>query len=261
MDRLVSLAAGTVLDLDPAATVDVAAAAGFGGAGIWFDPETWTAATTAAVASRLGATRDHTARHRAGDPRSGPRSRRRARRRRRRARCPPRVGGKWPGRPRCGRRALRRAVRTGGAGRRRRGARVPADLHGGDTRRGRRHRGGGRPPQWRGPRRHPAPRPFGRLARRPSPCRRRHCCPYLQIADAPAESPGDRASLRDEALHGRLLPGEGTLPLDAVLTAVPGVPLSLELRSATLMTRFPDPLERARAVLTATEQLLGQSRP
>ena len=42
MDRLVSLAAGTVLDLDPAGTVDAAAAAGFGGAGLWFDPATWT---------------------------------------------------------------------------------------------------------------------------------------------------------------------------------------------------------------------------
>ena len=45
--------------------------------------------------------------------------------------------------------------------------------------------------------------------------------PYLQVADAPADTPGDRASLRDEALHGRLLPGEGVLPLDAVLAAVP----------------------------------------
>ena len=80
--------------------------------------------------------------------------------------------------------------------------------------------------------------------------------PYLQLADAAAEMPGDRASLREEALHGRLLPGDGTLPLGAVLAAVPGVPLSLELRSSALMTRFRDPLERARAVLAATAQLL-----
>ena len=70
MDRLVSLAAGTVLDLDPAAAVDVAATAGFGGVGIWFDPQTWTSATTAAVTSRLRRDGDHPARHRAGDPRS-----------------------------------------------------------------------------------------------------------------------------------------------------------------------------------------------
>ena len=54
--RLVSLAAGTVLDLDPAATVDAAAEAGFRAAGIWFESGSWTATTTAAVAARLGAT-------------------------------------------------------------------------------------------------------------------------------------------------------------------------------------------------------------
>jgi len=76
--------------------------------------------------------------------------------------------------------------------------------------------------------------------------------PYLQIADAPAEPPGtERAALRDEALHGRLLPGEGALPLAAALAAVPDVPLSLELRSAALMAEFPDPKERARAVRSA----------
>ena len=37
-ERLLSLAAGTVLDVDPRSTVDVAAAAGFGAVGIWFDP-------------------------------------------------------------------------------------------------------------------------------------------------------------------------------------------------------------------------------
>ena len=80
--------------------------------------------------------------------------------------------------------------------------------------------------------------------------------PYLQVADAPAEPPARRGELRDEALHGRLLPGEGALPLDAALAAVPGVPLSLELRSATLMTRFPDPLERAVAGLAAAGDLI-----
>ena len=54
--------------------------------------------------------------------------------------------------------------------------------------------------------------------------------PYLQIADAPARPP-DPAHLREEALHGRLLPGEGDLPLAETLAAVPSVPLSVELRS------------------------------
>ena len=51
--------------------------------------------------------------------------------------------------------------------------------------------------------------------------RARRLLPYLQVADAPAEPPGrERAALRDEALHGRLLPGDGELPLGAALAAV-----------------------------------------
>ena len=55
-ERVMSLAAGTVLDLDPPRTVDAAAAAGFGAVGLWFDPATWTAATTTTVGRRLAAT-------------------------------------------------------------------------------------------------------------------------------------------------------------------------------------------------------------
>ena len=51
--RLLSLAAGTVLDIGPAETVAVAARAGYGGVGLWFDPDTWTDATTREVAARL----------------------------------------------------------------------------------------------------------------------------------------------------------------------------------------------------------------
>jgi hypothetical protein len=50
--RLVSLAAGTVLDVGPAETVTVAARAGYDGVGLWFDPDTWTDATTRDVAAR-----------------------------------------------------------------------------------------------------------------------------------------------------------------------------------------------------------------
>ena len=48
-NRLLSLAAGCVLDLDPVATVEAAAAAGFDAAGLWFDAATWTSATTSGV--------------------------------------------------------------------------------------------------------------------------------------------------------------------------------------------------------------------
>src|SRR5207342_3182458 len=63
-----------------------------------------------------------------------------------------------------------------------------------------------------------------------------HLLPYLQLADATAESPTTRDGLREEALHGRLLPGEGVLPLSETLAIVPTVPVSVELRSRALMT-------------------------
>lgn len=83
--------------------------------------------------------------------------------------------------------------------------------------------------------------------------------PYLQLADAPLiladPSP---AGLRDEALFGRLLPGDGDLPLAEMLRAVPNVPVSVELRSRALCEQYPDPVERARQVLAATNRVLGQ---
>lgn len=84
-----------------------------------------------------------------------------------------------------------------------------------------------------------------------------HLLPYLQLCDAPA-APVDRtiATLLHEALHGRLLPGDGDLPLAELLVTVPNVPVSLELRSDALRTAYPDPVHRARAVLAATQQVL-----
>ncbi len=83
------------------------------------------------------------------------------------------------------------------------------------------------------------------LARMP-----RGLLPYIQVADAPASlADGSFGGLVDEALHGRLLLGDGGLPLRDVLAAVPDVPLSFELRSRDLMANYPDPLDRARAVL------------
>ena len=257
-DRLVSLAAGTVLDLDPAATVDVTATAGFGATGIWFDPETWTAATTTAVSNRLRSTGitpldiEPVILGRAHDPgnavidvaaelgarhvlvASGPADR---------AAVVQRFGEL------CERAApagtvvvleflpiftvgtLGDAVAIVEEVGQPNGAVLVDTLH--------LARSGGSPDELRGV----------------TPL-----LPYIQVADAPVGPPaGDRVSLRDEALHGRLLPGDGALPLEATLAAVPGVPLSLELRSAQLMTRFPDPLERARAVLAAADALIARS--
>jgi sugar phosphate isomerase/epimerase len=255
--RLLSLAAGTVLDVDPAQAVDVAAAAGFGAVGVWFDPATWTDAISRSVARRLRANSivaldiEPVILGRGEDPgdalvdtagelgvrhvlvASGPAER---------GAVVERFGEL------CERAASAGVVvvleflpiftiATLAAA-----AAVVEEVgqpNGGvlvDTL----HlaRSGGSPDELRG--------------LRPG------LVPYLQLADAPAEPPGrDRDALRDEALHGRLLPGDGELALDAVLAAVPDVPLSLELRSVALMGARPDPTDRARAVFTATERLLS----
>lgn len=72
---------------------------------------------------------------------------------------------------------------------------------------------------------------------------------YLQIADAPAASPVDMAGLLDEAINGRLVPGEGSLPIERLLRAVPEVPLSFEVRSRSLREGFVDDVERAASLL------------
>jgi sugar phosphate isomerase/epimerase len=82
--------------------------------------------------------------------------------------------------------------------------------------------------------------------------------PYAQLCDVAAQEPPDMRELLDEALHGRLLPGDGVAPLVGLLDALPaGSPISLELRSRQLLTDFPDPVGRAQAVLAATKRVLA----
>jgi sugar phosphate isomerase/epimerase len=254
-DRVISLAAACVADVDPATAVDVAAEAGFGGVGIWFDPESWTSVVARDVAARLADTGivaldiepvilgrgpDHGERiiDAAAEigaqhvlMASGPADR---------SEVVPRFVD-----------LCQRAASTGvvivfeflpifsidsfdaamsvvaeaGCAN---GAVLVDALH--------LARSGGTPRDLVGV----AP----------------HLLPYLQIADAPAE-PVDPslAGLREEALHGRLLPGQGDLPLTALLSAVPDVPLSVEMRSRQLVIDYPDPLQRATAILLATNSL------
>lgn len=78
--------------------------------------------------------------------------------------------------------------------------------------------------------------------------------PYLQICDAPATlpDPDDERALGHEARHARLLPGDGDLPLGALLRAGPlDAPLSVEVMSDALRDSLPPP-ERAAAALAAT---------
>ncbi len=77
--------------------------------------------------------------------------------------------------------------------------------------------------------------------------------PYAQLCDVMPVAPDDARGLLDEALHGRLLPGDGVAPIAELLRVLPAAcPVSLEMRSRQLMSDFPDPLARATAVLRAT---------
>ena len=80
--------------------------------------------------------------------------------------------------------------------------------------------------------------------------------PYLQICDAPAQCPIDFAGLLDEALNGRLCPGEGSLPIVELLNAIPAVPLSFEVRSKFLRD-IADPVARAKYLLKYAQQSCG----
>ncbi len=71
--------------------------------------------------------------------------------------------------------------------------------------------------------------------------------PYVQIADAPLAVPeGGPAGLMEEALHGRSWPGDGGLPIDEFMVAVPDVPISYEVRSRATREGWPDAFERAK---------------
>jgi sugar phosphate isomerase/epimerase len=249
--RLLSLAAGTLPEFGPAETVDAAAAAGFPAVGVWFDPATWSAQVLRSVAARLdhhglvaldvepimlGSADDHGeaivdaaielgARHVLVASREADNGAVAARL----ATLAGRVEGSavtlvLEFLPALGVRTFAQAnaivdqVAHPGVG-------VLVDaLH--------LARAGETPEVLRAA-------PSGRL-------------PYLQLCDAGA--PPDDLSpmgLIREALHGRLLPGEGQLPLDDVLDALPAVPISFEVRSAWLRDTFPDPVARARAVFAS----------
>jgi sugar phosphate isomerase/epimerase len=81
---------------------------------------------------------------------------------------------------------------------------------------------------------------------------------YAQICDAPAQlAKMDYDGLLHEAIDGRLLPGEGELPLQRLIAALPpGLALAPEQRSRALRERYPDAAERAGAILRATRSLL-----
>lgn len=84
---------------------------------------------------------------------------------------------------------------------------------------------------------------------------------YAQFCDAgPLDYDlSDRDAIIDEAVDRRLQVGEGLLPLGALAKAFPAdLPLSIELRSKALRDAYPDPTERARAVLDATRRFFAR---
>jgi sugar phosphate isomerase/epimerase len=81
---------------------------------------------------------------------------------------------------------------------------------------------------------------------------------YAQICDAAADvpAPTDTAALIREARTGRLLPGEGALPLAELVAALPaGVPLAIE--APCRATAELPPVERARRAYAALSALVG----
>jgi sugar phosphate isomerase/epimerase len=80
-----------------------------------------------------------------------------------------------------------------------------------------------------------------------------------QLCDAPMTRPDGTDALIAEARGGRLLPGDGELPLLNLLKALPEhTVLSVELPSVS--DKRP-PLDRARAIRAATSTLLQQMSP
>jgi sugar phosphate isomerase/epimerase len=77
-----------------------------------------------------------------------------------------------------------------------------------------------------------------------------------QLSDGPADMPVDQQYA--EALGGRLVPGEGALPLHAFLDALPdGVTVGLEVPSQALRDQGWGPAERTRRVVEGTRRLLA----
>lgn len=82
---------------------------------------------------------------------------------------------------------------------------------------------------------------------------------YLQLCDAPAALPPTMEGILAEARAERRFPGEGGLPLVALLkTLPPGLPLSIEVPTQTL-AREVDGFARARLALAATRRLLAEA--
>lgn len=83
-----------------------------------------------------------------------------------------------------------------------------------------------------------------------------HC--YFQICDLPAERPADDATMIHQARQARLPPGEGGLDLIGMLRAIPSdLPISIEVPMVELAKTMPA-VERARMLKRKTQAMLAQ---
>lgn len=81
---------------------------------------------------------------------------------------------------------------------------------------------------------------------------------YLQLCDVPREGTG---RYLDEALYRRLVPGEGELPLEALVAALPDdLVLSLELPQVELAKSGLSHIDRLRPALDRTRALVARAR-
>jgi sugar phosphate isomerase/epimerase len=86
-----------------------------------------------------------------------------------------------------------------------------------------------------------------------------HWLSYAQLCDMPACGViTDPDAYFVDAIDGRLVPGEGAIPVDAMVRALPAdLPISLEIRSRFYREQYPDPLERAKVILERSQNFLG----
>ena len=81
--------------------------------------------------------------------------------------------------------------------------------------------------------------------------------PYAQFCDGHSACTDSHEAYLEDAVDLRSAPGEGELPLAALLEALPSAcPLSLEVRSRRHRERFPEPAERAAAIREQTLRFL-----
>tara|TARA_R110002033_G_scaffold12809_2_gene38806 strand:+ start:375 stop:1178 length:804 start_codon:yes stop_codon:yes gene_type:complete len=84
--------------------------------------------------------------------------------------------------------------------------------------------------------------------------------PYTQVCDGHLACEDNFEAYLNDAVDLRSMPGEGELPVSDILHGLPdGIPLSLEIRSKAYRDRYPDPVERAKAVRSASLAFLEQS--